>query len=326
MKSFDEVRNQIADDLARDEAVRLRDAAIEEIEKAMKRYFQELAIFESQLAVDAVEPGDRPVKPDLQTLAEEYGLQYRLISETSRSEIDDDPIAGSLQPGESPAQQRPDFTSMMYGLETRQQFIPRQPLFSPIRTVAVQTSTTYVAWKIDETEAYVPELDEAREEVIEAVRTQEARELARAAAEEIAVEANAADDAPLTQFVREPKQELIRRDLGPFSWMNTFGFMQATIGNVPQLDDVGDQFMRAVFNAETGQHVVAPNRRESVFYVVKPTTFQPPIEQLRDRFLQPQERMMALLIESEDMSRLTNGFFEALDERTGFEWPEAEQP
>ena len=57
--------------------------------------------------------------------------------------------------------------------------------------------------------------------------------------------------------------ENFKEDLGPFTWMNSFGFAGATIGNVPELDSVGNDFMKAVFESEPGKLQVATNQSGS---------------------------------------------------------------
>ncbi len=99
--------------------------------------------------------------------------------------------------------------------------------------------------------------------------------------------------------------------------MNAFGLQGVTMGNVPELDSVGDEFMKAVFTTEAGKHAVAANQPGRVIYVVRPTKFDPSIEELRARFKQPTSRFMAGFLgnNSDDILRQ---FYESIDERAGF--------
>ena len=159
-------------------------------------------------------------------------------------------------------------------------------------------------------------MEEARDEVISAIRTEEARELARVEAVRLADEANEGKD--LASLIPEGKKSNLKESLGPFSWMNSFGFGGAFLGNVPELDSVGEEFMAEVFRTKEFQYGVAANLPERVVYVVQPTGFQPSIEELRRRFKEPRERMMALLLGTEDVQSVMRGFYESVDERTGF--------
>ena len=180
----------------------------------------------------------------------------------------------------------------------------------------------YVSWKVDEKEGYVPDLDEVRGEVIEAIRVQQARKLARVAAERIAEKVNAGE--PLADVIPEDKKANLKEGLGPFSWMNSFGFQGAFMGNVPELDSVGNDFMKYGIHHRNRQAGVAANIPQRVIYVVKPTDLQPQIDDLEQIFKQPQERMMALPLGSNEVRAIMQGFYEAVDERTGFSFDEDE--
>ena len=74
------------------------------------------------------------------------------------------------------------------------------------------TPKQYLAWKVEEKAAYTPELDEVRDEVIMAIRVQEARELATKAAEQIAKQAEGKENVELKDLVPETKWKLSRKD------------------------------------------------------------------------------------------------------------------
>ena len=181
---------------------------------------------------------------------------------------------------------------MMFGVSRNQRATPKQQLFFPLKTADMTTGRVYVSWKTAENEAYTPTLDEVRDEVVQAIRMEEAREIARLEAVRLADEANEGKDL-LTLIPEEKKSNLIE-GLGPFSWMNSFGFGGAFLGNIPELDSVGEEFMAETFRTKEGQYGVAANLPERVVYVIEPTGFQPSLEELKRRFKQPRERMMAL--------------------------------
>ncbi len=145
----------------------------------------------------------------------------------------------------------------------------------------------------------------------------EARKLARDAAEAIVKQASAAPDKSLRDFVPEDKMENFKEDLGPFTWMNSFGFAGATIGNVPELDSVGNDFMKAVFESEPGKLQVAANQSGSTVYVVEPESFEPGLEELHRQFKQPTNRVMAMLL-GNGANPIITEFFEDLDEQAKF--------
>ena len=129
----------------------------------------------------------------------------------------------------------------------------------------------------------------------------------------------------LASLIPEDKKVDLKEGLGPFSWMNSYGFGGAFLGNVPELDSVGEEFMSETFRTKEGEYAVAANLPERVVYVLQPTGFQPSTEELRRRFKQPRERMMALLLGTEDVQSVMRGFYESIDERTGFNFVVPEQ-
>jgi hypothetical protein len=153
--------------------------------------------------------------------------------------------------------------------------------------------------------------------VVLAVRKKEARKLAQEAAEQLAKLANEASDKSLVDLIPADKRENLQENLGPFSWMDSFGFQGATIGNVPELDSVGPTFMEAAFNSPVGQYSAALNQPGRVVYVVKPTKFEPSLDELRRQFKEPTNRMMAMMV-GNDAGEIINSFYESVDEKTGF--------
>ena len=320
MESFEDVRDEIARALAAGPADKKMDAAVTEAVSVMRRYFNQKAIYDSNVLIG--KGGKPPVKPDLQALADKLGMEFESIGPHDFVTLESEPISQSSEMGRQMGQRGPSFTSMMFGVESEQSFIPKQQLYSPLRTQDQMSGRTYVTWKTSEKEAYAPQLDEVRGEVIKFIRTREARKLARAAAEKIAEQVNAGKT--LAEVVPEGKKVNLKEGLGPFSWMQSFGFQGAFLGNVPELDSVGEDFMEAVFTTKLGKATVAPNLSERAYYVVKATDLQPHIDDLKQIFTQPQERMMAMPLGSNDVRALLQGFYKSVDERTGFSFTEEE--
>jgi hypothetical protein len=105
--------------------------------------------------------------------------------------------------------------------------------------------------------------------------------------------------------------------------MQFFGFGNPIVATVPELDNVGEDFMRAVFRGgPVGQYRVGPNQPRTVFYVVKPTEITPPAEELRPRFMQSNQRSIAAMMAGEDMRDVRNSFEEQFRESVGLEWNE----
>tara|TARA_R110002049_G_scaffold47902_3_gene138524 strand:+ start:47255 stop:49927 length:2673 start_codon:yes stop_codon:yes gene_type:complete len=321
VESFEDVRDQIASDLAAPEARRKLTEGINDIDSQMRRYFNLKAIHESNLKIGR--DSEAPTKPDLAALAEKYGMQLETIGPHDIASLRNEPIAQSSELSNNVSQPGPPFTAMMFGVSNNQGTIPKQQLFFPLKTADMNTGKVYVSWKTEEKDAYTPSLDEVRDEVVMAIRMEEARDLARTEAVRLADKAN--EGEPLESLIPEDKKSNLKEALGPFSWMTSFGFGGAFLGNVPELDSVGEEFMAETFRTKEGEFGVAANLPERVVYVIEPTGFQPSTEELKRRFKQPRERMMAMLMGVEDVQSVINGFYESIDKRTGFNYVAPEE-
>jgi len=306
VESYETVRDDIARSLAMPPALDKLDAAVSEVDKMMRTYFNARAIAGGK--ADKIPP-----RPNLKALADKLGMQHVVTGMKDLREIQNDPI--SLSFGVGTGMQRGDgFAQSIYTKQT--------PAFTPVRTVDDQAQVSYISWKTDEKDSYIPELKEVREDVITAIRTAEARKLAQVEAESW-VSKFAKSDNPAKELIPEDRASLYFESLGPFSWMQSLGFgMRAFMGNVPELDRVGEAFMRQVFTSERNVWSVAPNMPETVYYVVRPFEFSPSTDELHQRFTQVSQRMQTMSLAVEEAIKIRDGHYEALDERTGFEWNE----
>jgi len=308
-RPFEEVRDNIARSLALPEATKKLDAAVTEVNKTMRSYFNARAI--------AGDKTDKiPPRPDLKKLAEALGMTHVETGLVDARQLQEFTIRDSMGVGTAVGMQRGEsFLQLM--------FIARPPMFAPLRTVDDQSAISFVSWKTEDKDAAIPTLREVREEVIMAIRTAEARRLAQAEAEKRSAEFNKSEK-PIRELIAENQSPLLFESVGPFSWMNSFGFgMQAFMGNVEELDNVGEDFMRKVFNSQRGQWGVAPNAPQSVFYVVRPVEFSPSTDELYQRFTQMIQRFQASTLAVQEVVGVRDGFYEALDKKTGFKWNES---
>ncbi|QEF96780.1 hypothetical protein Mal15_08100 [Stieleria maiorica] len=309
-RPFEEVRDQIAQTMVDAPAREARDAAIAKARNVMRKYSRARAIY----GVGGDDATPAPERPNLKALADELGLTHRKIGPFDPVSLADEPIANSVEESTALTQRGVPFAAMMFGIEGQ---VIKQELFTPATSVDLETQRTYLSWKTDEKEAYTPELDEVRDEVVAAIRFTQARELAKQAAAAMAESANGGTD--LDQLVPEDRKENYYKDLGPFSWLNMVGFGSFTIGNIPELDSIDEDFMKTVFNADGGEHVVAPNGPKRVFYVVKRTSLQPATSDLRAIFSQQSERIIAMFMSDGTAAKVQQGFFDSIDDETGFQ-------
>ena len=276
------------------------------------------------------------IRPDLAALASQYGLTYETIGPYDAVTIGEEPIASSTEVNVGMNQQAPSFTQMMFTLTPSGE--PYQPVFSPLSTRDFNGSR-YTSWKIDDKQAFVPTLGEAREDVVAAWRLIEARKLALAAANKIVEQAGQAPEKTLADLVPEARREdFLNQSIEPFPWMEaTFRGMPLsgmpqlaamgmrfadgyTIGNVSALNNVGEEFMESVFATAVNGTATALNRDGTVVYVVRPTAFTPAMDILQEQFKQPANRETQVLqmLSGGDNTEILEGFFKSVDDKAGY--------
>ncbi len=314
VESYEDVRERLAEQMAFPAAQKRLNDASTRVFKEMQGYFTKKAIHESNIAVG--QAGEPPTKPDLKAIADEIGFEFKSIGPYDQVSISDEPIATSMDAETQMGNRGPNFALMMYGYALGQQVFAPQEKFTPLKTADFFDGKVYVSWKVDDREAYTPSLDEATDEVVKYLRMKEARGLAQTAADELAKQAAEQSDKPFAELIPEDKQENLKMGLGPFKWLDSIG-RGVTMGNVPELDAVGNDFMAAVFEADTDQYRVAPNQPERVFYVVKPTQFEPSVDVLRQRFREPRNRAALAAIDA-GIGGVLGGFYESIDKKAGF--------
>jgi hypothetical protein len=130
----------------------------------------------------------------------------------------------------------------------------------------------FLAWKVADQTAYVPKLEEIRDQVSRAYRLEKARDLAKRAAETFAGHARQAggDVASTAQA-----ENLSVVTTTPVPQMVPGGFLGGSFQPAParpseiaQLPDAGEELRKALFGLEPTQVAVAPNASKSIYYVL----------------------------------------------------------
>lgn len=287
--SFEEARDQIADDLARAAASTALNEALRALrDEVMLPYYQAYRQY-SALKNSADELGgdvdaQPPAAPDLAAEAAKYGL---IVQETGL--VDANQLAATTI-GRSEVSlpelgiQRETVARLASG-PTLELFYPVQSMFIDFSGLSQGQSLTikqFLFWKTDEQQPRVPSYDEVVDAVVDAWKRQRARQLAEARANEIAKKVAVGGEDPWAAALPEEARGLVVTT-SPFSWMSRFGEFIA-VSDVPELNNVGEEFMERVFTAKEGATVVAPNANHDVFYVARVVAFAPPEEELLTRF------------------------------------------
>jgi hypothetical protein len=162
-------------------------------------------------------------------------------------------------------------------------------LYQARQVMDIETGSRFVFWKVEDVASYVPQsLDDPgiREQVVKAWRQLQAREKARARAQELAKQADGVE-TPLSEIFagatvtgKEGADAVSIVQPPKFSWLsapsaqmspNPFNRPMPTMTELRTVPgDVGEEFMRTVFNElDPGEAGVAHSYDMEYFYVVK---------------------------------------------------------
>lgn len=314
VEPLEAVRDRIREQLAREKAETRIDAVFTAVAADLTRYAEDHALWQARRETGIEAP--RP--PDFDAIAKVQGLEAvhsKLIA--ADEAIANDPIGGTFEfvpdPGSRFGIRQQRWVDQMYGSGSM-----------PLRTITSRDvqGNRYLSWKTQDQPAFTPSFETARADVEQAWRIVEARGLARKKAEQIAAEAQAGKK-PLGALV-EGRSDLAATKAGPFTWLAPGS---TALGSTPTLSQPegismpGDDFMRAVFGLEPGQTAVAFNEPQTVCYCVQLVSLEPPVAELRDRFLAKRDDQAALAMAAQrEFSDAFSTWVDGLEKRHGLEW------
>ncbi len=162
--------------------------------------------------------------------------------------------------------------------------------FKPDTIDTYDPDASFLWWRVDYKDAYVPEFDKVKGHVLEVWKMVEARKLALAQAKEYADEANKQKSKLDEVFKFQPNVHV--STVGPFTWMSARAVAldptqpsPPMLTNVSGVDKAGEAFMRTVFRLDVGSTGVAMNHPETIAYVIQAISFAPSEEDFHRAFL-----------------------------------------
>ncbi|HVC97331.1 MAG TPA: hypothetical protein VND64_26860 [Pirellulales bacterium] len=263
------VEASIRKELAGQKAVAKMKAKLQSIQKEFRHYLRNLDDEDDQQSSG----------PDYAALAKQHGLEAHTTELLARYEFQAEhpDLAGATFDQENQMAAR-RFGDEAYVIPLNQSHFLRDI-----------EGNRFLIWKTEEVEAYVPEFDERREEVLRAVKLKQARELALEEAQRMAEEAGEARK-PLADVFDERAKEV--RQTGRFSWLTASPMDMMHQGRaMPRLSEVegvqspGAEFMRTVFSLEARGVGAALNHPQTMVYVVRVKNFVESEKVLRDLFM-----------------------------------------
>ncbi len=301
-----EVEDEIRTRLARRKTHERIEQLLRSLSTRMQRYQDQRTLHEVRLETDPT--AQPPAELDLGEIAREHGLksfETELISPWEARLLD---IGESLVDGSEPF--------VRHAFEVL-------PPFQPAISQAEQDY--FLFWKTKQQEERVPDWQEAnvKEQVLEAWRLVQARELARAHAETLAERVRESGRTLEKFFADDSKYEVVQA--GPFSWM-TYGDVPPLLAREPPrisevegVDYTGQRFMGDVFALDEGQLGVTMNQPETVAFLVRVEGYVPPTAVLWEGFLVDDFSKYAAA-GAPNFRQMQAAWQEQLEQAAGLEW------
>jgi hypothetical protein len=251
-----------------------------------------------------------PTPPDFDKFAADNGLVAGRTPLLPRWELQKTEIGQTLVGGQVPTTE--------YAIESMTRYRSEEAVSL--------NGNPYLFWKTDETREDVPKFDDEAvwKEVLLAWKMVHARALARKAAEELATKANEAKKPLKELLADQPKMKVVLP--APFTWL-TFGNVAASLTqprrpqlvDVPELNLVGDDFMRKVFSLQPGESGAAMNAPQTIAYVIRLIEYTPSYRVLWDQFT-IDDFVTYAEIAAIEQQRIEQAWLEEIKSEADFHW------
>lgn len=307
---LDAVKDKIREQLAREKANARIDAIFSAIAGDIGRYAEDVALWKARGGSAAA-----PSPPDINLIAEKQALEAgRSELVTAEQAVAGGGIGQSFEfvpdPGSRFGIRQQNWLDSIFGQNT----MPLRPVTS--RDVA---GNRYLSWKTDDQAEFTPAFDEVRDDVEFSWRIVEGRGLARKKAEELA--ARARTEKQSFEMLLGGNTALKATAIAPFTWLSTGANGQPVLSQPEGVQMPGEEFMEAVFGLEPEQTAVAFNEPRTVCYAIRLTAFEPPVAELREKFLEAKSdpRRIGAVAQGE-FSRSFGDWLTGLEKRYGLTW------
>ena len=309
---LEEVRDDIANTLARPKATDAIKAAIDEVNGEMKSYFEDYMFWDT---TPEGEKNDKPTPPDAKALAARLGMTTGEIPLITVFQAEEYELGRAFELDFSTGQiQRIPFTSMG--------FAPNLAMYDPQGISSADIDSQFIFWKTDMKEDFVPTLEEARPNIERHWKMKKAIDLARAEAQKVADSLNSGEQSLRTKFGEDSDKKIT--DTGQFTWM-TFGATPTGQGPprlsfVEGVDFPGEDFMRDISKLDAGGVTVTNNYPETEVYVVYMKGITGNDDDLRTLFLNEGVKQPVLFMARQDAMRAAADWYMAKEKEWGLDW------
>ena len=306
-KTFEEVKDQIARELASGVARKAVEDRISSIFGPMSIYKSDLNNYQQRVAAKD-STAKQPARLKLEELGKSKGFEFGTTGMVDSDNVVMSPIGSSFIMPTRERQQAIPFAAL----------INQSDLFEPINTIGFTGGNRqYLLWKTEETQPVAPSVSGVRDQIIEVWRKQQAFKLAETRARELASKVGS---ATLADSLATPEEKALILEPTNFTWYNPmFARMESRLqlSTVEFLQPIDNNFMEAVFAIQPGETTVAPDSNKTVFYVVKVIEMSPDTNSLLDRFAASPLEGVATVSRLES-DRAIQPWFQNLQKQLGF--------
>ena len=303
-----EIREELAEERAQPIARQKLDKALDKVDSAIGKYGRVLRARE--FSPDAAEPD--PI--DVQQLAQDNGLESGTTGLVDFLGVEEFEIGQAFEMRfESWPPQTVTFAQLA--------FVEGTPLYTVEMIKGSERDIEFLYWRVNEQDAYIPELDEVREEIIAFWKQQQAFSLAKDAAQQLVDKSEAGQ--PLTEQLGA-ESDLTVTQTNEFSWMSTgfnpMGMGAPTISTVEGVEGIGPSFMEPVFSLPVAGVGVAVNEPHTYVYVVRIASESPDEEILRSQFISNGLSSEVFYLASAEVQQKFNEWYLELEREMGVQW------
>lgn len=286
-KTYEEMEETIREQLAQKPAQDAQRDAMDELFKALEEYhakYNEWTI-EKEAAASAkgkektALPDQPELLPVISGVLKKYGFKFQQTELLDVFEIADTEI-GKASVGQG-AQSFPLQQIYLFDVKLYQAFAASEGFLR---------DTQYLLWKEADQAPRSAERKEVEEQLVRAVKMQEAFKLAKAQAEELAAKARERADKSLLTSLGPVDKAAAVVEPQPFSWLSS-GFVPGGMGmraqptEIPEVPYPGDEFMQTVLDLQPGEIGVAADQPHKRVYVIRLISQTPQEDILRQMFL-----------------------------------------
>ena len=252
-KSLNDVAEDIKRRMVMQDARAARDKAVDSAEREIRKFQMLYDRWENELEGDK-DKTEEPTRPNYQEVADKYGIQFAETDWVDQTTIDQEKIGQVV----------------VFDMASRQAIQIGQQLFSdfdnlnayqPLTADDFRTSSRFLYWFSEKVDAKVPDFDDAREDVLNYWKRNQAIDLAMAEANRIAEEVN---DQKKELGDMYPEKAL---DTGSFAWFSKFG--RFAYGAPIGVTEPGEELMETAFGLEINSAGAAMNDLRDIAYVIQ---------------------------------------------------------